>query len=487
MAHRLFWIVGLFVPLFLFSSFPTRAISTAYSPNSFRQGSEPVFALPGQLRPAQNQPFATYLITNDGTVMALVGQTPDLESQITSLRNQGPDTNVKVWGALYPNGRLSNVPEIVASDIKEAQPGTGASVPEPPAPGVQPVAVVMVGPINLRAEPSSNAVPVGQLREGDRCTIVGRDTGSSWWQVTCDNGQSGWVSDQFVTVEGDTGFVPLTAAAPTPTPMPTPTPPQSFAGWKSSYYSNPNLEGEPVAVEDNPDVNFNWGTGSPHPQVPPDHFSIRFERLVVFTPGNYRLSFTYDDGVRVWLDAQLILDDWQEGALRERHLDLALSGDHGLRIEYFQTTGNAAVRFQYAPLAAPGAWSAAYWNNPDLAGVPILERQETSGRYILDQDWGEGSPQPNLINVDNFSGSWTGRFNFEPGDYAFFVESDDGVRVIFDGRRIIDAWQDGQKAPTGRLNGVSGEHEVRVEYYERSGLAFIRLWWSRSSYQSGPY
>ena len=82
--------------------------------------SVPVHALVGMLRAAEDQTFRTNLITSDGSVYALLGFTPEIETQIQTLLAQGPELVVKVWGDLYPQGRGYTGPEIIVSDIQPA-------------------------------------------------------------------------------------------------------------------------------------------------------------------------------------------------------------------------------------------------------------------------------------------------------------------------------------------------------------------------------
>jgi hypothetical protein len=115
-----------------------------------------------------------------------------------------------------------------------------------------------------------------------------------------------------------------------------------------------------------------------------------------------------------------------------------------------------------------------------------LTRGEPRGNYPIDYNWGTGSPAPGIVNADLFSGRWVGTFNFEAGDYIFAANVDDGVRVYIDGHRIVDAWSDGYKEVSNRFNGIgNGNHEIRVEYYERYGGAALRVWWYRTNTSGG--
>jgi parallel beta-helix repeat protein len=76
-----------------------------------------------------------------------------------------------------------------------------------------------------------------------------------------------------------------------------------------------------------------------------DHIGVRAEGEVTLPTGTYDLSVTSDDGIRVWLDDRLILEDWSIHGAKEDHRPLA-GGRHRLRLEYFQNTGAATLEVQ---------------------------------------------------------------------------------------------------------------------------------------------
>jgi hypothetical protein len=455
-----------------------------------QQTPEPVFALPGTLGRALNQNFATFLLTSDGKAYALVGETPAIEQEIAALRDQG--AAVQVWGTLYPQGRVSATPEIVVSNVLQ----TSVASPQPtPAPQpTTPTATVRNASINIRTGPGTNYESIGLLNQGDACTLTGRDPANTWWQVQCLNGLSGWILQQLVDVVGNTASVPVAPVPPPPPPPAPPPQPPTFYGWKAEFFPNRDLSGPPATVQDVPDVNFNWGGGGP-PGVPVDNFSARFTRTINFNPGTYRFRARSDDGVRVFIDDQPIIDQWFiQSATTEYTADRSMYGNQTVRIEYFEADGNAELYFSFAPLSTSqtidgggsGEWQASYFNNTDLAGNPVLVRREPRSPYPLDVDWGNGSPAAGIINNDNFSARWVGTFNFDAGDYVFQARSDDGVRVYIDGIRVIDAWTDGYKEPSNRFQRLGGgDHQITIEYYERGGTAFNRVWWWRDSGSSG--
>jgi hypothetical protein len=251
-------------------------------------------------------------------------------------------------------------------------------------------------------------------------------------------------------------------------------------------------------VLDAPEINYNWGFGSPGPSVPVDHFSARYERNLTLVPGSYLLTLRMDDGARLFVDDQLVLDDWRMGSLRELTTVHTFGSNSRLRLEYFEESGEASISFAMMPLSAPAPpaptppwqapapdlpvvqdhWRAQFFANTDLGGSPVVAMYEPRGFYPLDEYWGMGAPAVG-ISDDFFSARFEGRFYFAPGDYDFFAVSDDGVRVYINNILLVNAWFDGYNERSNRFNQVGeGWHTIRVEYYERTGNANLRVWWS---------
>lgn len=97
-----------------------------------------------------------------------------------------------------------------------------ANVPPPPTPTPSPTPqpeVVVVNPrVNVRSQPASDAPVLGQVLEGARLQIVGRDQVGDWWQVCCFEGSTAWVASEVVRAEGPLELVALSPDLPTATP-----------------------------------------------------------------------------------------------------------------------------------------------------------------------------------------------------------------------------------------------------------------------------
>ncbi len=131
---------------------------------------------------------------------------------------------------------------------------------------------------------------------------------------------------------------------------------ESFSGWKGEYFGNRDLQGNPALVRDEPQIDFNWGEGRVAPNLPADHFSARWQRRVSFDAGTYRFFLRMDDGARVLLDNQLILNDWEDGGDRTINVDVTLpAGERAIQVEFYENAGIARVAFwwEIAPADTP--------------------------------------------------------------------------------------------------------------------------------------
>jgi hypothetical protein len=253
----------------------------------------------------------------------------------------------------------------------------------------------------------------------------------------------------------------------------------SYPQWRGAYFANPNLVGSPVAVRNDPNIDFNWGQGSPAPGVPADNFSVRWTRTLYFSQeGLYRFHAVVDDGMRLYVDGSAVIEDWRDGSWREITGDRWLSvGEHTLVVEYYDRLGDAVIRLWWELTNAYPDWRGEYWGNPNLSGVPALARNDIA----LDFNWGGGAPASTLP-PDNFSARWTRNNVFAAGTYRFHLGMDDGARLWVDDDLIIDQWRDGSYRETATdLALAQGTHSLRVDYYERTGSAKVRLWWEQVS------
>jgi LysM repeat protein len=117
-----------------------------------------------------------------------------------------------------------------------------------------------------------------------------------------------------------------------------------------------------------------------------------------------------------------------------------------------------------------GQWNATYWANPNQEGASA--GSATVGPQLA-FNWGRSGPGFG-IGADNWSARFTQIVWLDGGTYRFNATSDDGVRVFVTGRQVIDGWR--VQAPTsytGDVTVATGNHEIRVDYFQASGEASL--------------
>lgn len=254
--------------------------------------------------------------------------------------------------------------------------------------------------------------------------------------------------------------------------------------WRGEYFDNRNLTGVPVVVRNESAIGFDWQNHSPADGIPIDGFSVRWTAAMYFEGGTYIFRAYTDDGVRVWLDGQLLIDEWRDRAVTLNELQMTVSrGTHSVRVEYYDNIGNAVAHVWWDRITPPLAvWHAEYFNNPWLVGPAVVVRDESE----INHNWGSSAPVSGL-GADGFSVRWTSTVGFEYSDnYTFFVTVDDGVRIWIDGALLIDQWRDQSAGFSAVRYLTQGSHLITVEYYEAAGTASIHVWWQGPSITPAP-
>lgn len=246
--------------------------------------------------------------------------------------------------------------------------------------------------------------------------------------------------------------------------------------WRGEYFDNRDLEGDPILIRDDEEIDFNWKDDSPVSGISDDNFSARWTRELKFKEGTYRFAVRVDDGVRLWLDDRLVIDEWERGSARTLSVDLRMAkGKHDIKLEYFERKGTARVRFEVTEvdIEIADGWLGTYWFNRDFDSEWGLVRVDSA----IDFDW--GSKAPGLgIPKDNFSARWSRSMTFEPGIYRLYALANGRVRVVVDGNTLIDERNrtTGGDAFTADLE-LSGHSDLQIDYVERHGNAKIAFWW----------
>ena len=242
-----------------------------------------------------------------------------------------------------------------------------------------------------------------------------------------------------------------------------------------------------------------------------DYFAGRFEGFV-FIPatGRYVFTLTSEAGATMWLDGSPVISDTAPHDARAKGTTLDLeTGYHPIRIDFYKNTeygrvlleweGPTFLRQVVPPEAfshldipspppagyAPGldiayyAFSHALTSMPDVANVvPVATGVIPRIRQLKTKSAWEGAPA-SLVN--RFAAVIRGALLVPAtGRYKLTLASDDGSCLWLDGRLVIDhgtthSWS----SKSATVNLSKGLHELKVECYENTGYAGVRLYWSR--------
>ncbi len=149
------------------------------------------------------------------------------------------------------------------------------------------------------------------------------------------------------------------------------------------------------------------------------------------------------------------------------HTSAALGGSLGVSLDY-----NSPVR------SRPGLIGQ-YFNNSTYSGTPVVTRTDP----VIDFNWGEGataSPEPNVINADNFSALWTGYFIApKTASYQFSCQADDSARIWVNNVLVSERWTSytgDPNCPWGTAISLTAGQIVpfKMAYREDSGWSLVR-------------
>ncbi|MGL5018260.1 MAG: DUF6288 domain-containing protein, partial [Luteolibacter sp.] len=129
-------------------------------------------------------------------------------------------------------------------------------------------------------------------------------------------------------------------------------------GLKGEYYDNANFTNLKLTRTD-AQVNFDWGTASPNALLGADTFSVRWSGLLLVPEtGSYKFSALNSDGVRLYVNGVLVINDysdqttnWNDGS----SVNLTAGQMVELHMEYYENTGDAVAKLK--------------WTGPSFAGL----------------------------------------------------------------------------------------------------------------------
>lgn len=123
---------------------------------------------------------------------------------------------------------------------------------------------------------------------------------------------------------------------------------QSKPGLVASYFNNIDLSGEPDLVRTDRRIDFRWTLFSPDQEkINYDYFSASWTgKLIGPKTGKYEIGFYGDEGYRLYMDGELILDQWHKRTVSQQTVPFRFvkGREYDIRVEFFETVGNVWLR-----------------------------------------------------------------------------------------------------------------------------------------------
>ena len=279
-------------------------------------------------------------------------------------------------------------------------------------------------------------------------------------------------------------------------------------GWWASYFSNATLTAPPLySVQDTStsSITYNYSSGKPATgnvgTAASDNWAaVWVGYLNPSATGNFTFSVTADDGARVYVNNQLVIDAWTGSSgvsVTSVNVPLTLNTAVPIRVEYNELTSSASCILQWTPPSSTKATIPAanffqdaaktlpgltgnYWTDTGMLGAPSFSDHPTQINF----SYSTGQPSQSLV-VTDFSATWDGYLApTVSGNYTFDIQADDQAKVYVNNVLVIDAWTVPNSSTvtplvSGNVALTAGTRvPLRVEFADSTGPAVVKLRWS---------
>lgn len=244
-------------------------------------------------------------------------------------------------------------------------------------------------------------------------------------------------------------------------------PARGAEGLLGQYYKlsgSPPTEpwGTPVMERLDPTVNFNWAGNAPDPLVGADNFAVRWTgQIEVPTSGIYTFYTQTDDGVRLWVNNELIIDNWTDHSNTQNNgqIDLKAGQGYPIKLEYYENGGDARCELS--------------WMGP---GIP---RSVIPSQYLWVGGARPGPRYPNPADGAILRDTWV-TLSWTPGDnaasHSVFVgenrgDVEAGIGDTFRGNQVATTFAlgfPGFPYPDGLVSGTT--YYWRIEDVQADGV-----------------
>lgn len=119
----------------------------------------------------------------------------------------------------------------------------------------------------------------------------------------------------------------------------------------ATYYDEVDETGVSLERTEYLPIDYDWAGDSPDPALDVDTFSAYLHGSFDFDAGDVQFDATADDGIRIYVDGELIIDAYyDQGPTDYSAVKTMTAGRHTIEIHYYENGGGATLKFGYTPL-----------------------------------------------------------------------------------------------------------------------------------------
>jgi hypothetical protein len=208
-----------------------------------------------------------------------------------------------------------------------------------------------------------------------------------------------------------------------------------------------------------------------------------------------------DDGVRLWVNGKLLVNDWKDHGPTESQgsIDLQAGQKYDIVMEYFENQLGATAKLSWSSASRAKEVIPTERLYPDLAAQngtgnglygtyffddmfkDILNKTQRRTDDKVDFTWAADGRPATAMASDAFSARWNGQVQPRySGVYTFYVEAQDGFRLWVDNQQIISSFVQGNTREKSASLPLAGgrKYNIRLELFDFRGTANIKLSWS---------
>ena len=301
---------------------------------------------------------------------------------------------------------------------------------------------------------------------------------------------------------------------------------ESLGLFRYKYFGDRTLTGKPTATGYVGDGSLNLALdwkANPPVQTAIDNFSARFTTQRNLSPGLYHVQVQADDGVRVKVGKQTVIDQWVNQSATphsgyfysdgKSELPIAIDYYNSSDLASLQVSVTRATPFEDAADASQQwkttlfSWDNSIWDNSQtdappidfakgglsnkraIGGINLGSNLRSDGKPGIAFNWGKGTYVGDGYRLpdDAFVLQSTTTATFDGGEYKFRAAGDDGFQILAkrqDGSKVYaitpkKKWVEGSQTQEFTSKLPAGQYDLSFNYFDRRDTASFDLSWEK--------